>query len=126
MAYNKLQLFEQAKLEAENKKCFFIEQLVSFLPIGKPTFYEYFPIGSNEMNAIKEILERNKIAVKSAMYNKWFKSNAPALQIALMKLIASDEEAHRLNGTKQEVDHTSKGDKISFTPISFVKNDKDK
>lgn len=125
MAYNRKQIFEQAIQEAESKKCFFVEQLISFLPISKFAFYDFFPKGSNEYNSIKEILEKNKVAVKSAMYNKWFKSNAPALQIALMKLIATDEEAHRLNGTKQEIDHTTGGEKISFTPISFI-NDKDK
>lgn len=29
-------------------------------------------------------------------------------------------------GVKQEIDHTSGGEKISFTPISFISNDKDK
>ena len=37
------------------------------------------------------------------MLSKWYKSDAPALQIALMKIISTDEEAHRLNGSKQEV-----------------------
>jgi hypothetical protein len=37
------------------------------------------------------------------MRSKWYKSDAPALQIALMKIISTDEEAHRLNGSKQEI-----------------------
>lgn len=46
------------------------------------------------------------------MYNKWFKSENPTLQIGLMKLISTEEEAHRLNGTSQKIDHTTKGESI--------------
>ena len=106
MAYDKKKLYKKALELAESKKCFFIEQLVSFLSCSKTTFYDYYPLGSNEMNAIKDVLEANRIEVKTAMYNKWFKSDNPTLQIGLMKLIASDEEAHRLNGSKQEVKQT--------------------
>lgn len=114
MAYNRKQIFEQAIKEAESKKCFFIEQLISFLPISKFAFYDFFPKDSDEYNSIKEILEKNKVSVKTSMYKKWFDSDNPTLQVALMKLIATDEEAHRLNGTKQEIDHTSKGEKIEI------------
>ena len=103
MAYNKDKLLKEALEKAEEKKCFFIEQLVSFMPCSKPTFYDYFKINSDELNAIKDILDKNKIEVKTAMYNKWFKSDNATLQIGLMKLIATDEEAHRLNGSKSEV-----------------------
>ena len=126
MAYDKKKLYKKALELAESKKCFFIEQLVSFLSCSKTTFYEYYPLGSNEMDAIKDVLEANRIEVKTAMYNKWFKSDNPTLQIGLMKLIASDEEAHRLNGTRQNIDHTSQGNAINLTPMQFIKpNDKD-
>jgi len=103
MAYDKDKLFETALTKAKEKKCFFIEQLISNMPCDKTTFYRYFDIKSNEYNDIKEILEDNKISIKSQMYNKWFESDNATLQIALMKLIATDEEAHRLNGSKSEV-----------------------
>jgi hypothetical protein len=101
MAYDKKKIFDDAIRISKEKKCFFVEQLVSFLPIAKKTFYEWYPIGSNESNAIKDSLNENKVEVKTAMYNKWFNSSAPALQISLMKLIATDEEAHRLNGSRK-------------------------
>ena len=101
MEAKKAKIYKQALEVAKQKKCFFIDQLLAFLPIVKSTFYDYFPVDSNESNSIKAILEKNRVDVKSAMYNKWFKSDNPTLQIALMKLIATDEEAHRLNGTRQ-------------------------
>lgn len=109
MKERKAKIHKQALEVAEQKKCFFIDQLVSFLPISISTFYEYFPAPSEEMEAIKAVLDKNKVEVKSAMYNKWFKSDNATLQIALMKLIASEEEAHRLNGTKIETNNTHKG-----------------
>lgn len=114
MEQRKAKIHKQALEVAEQKKCFFIDQLVSFLPISISTFYEYFPAPSEEMEAIKAVLDKNKVEVKSSMYNKWFRSDNPTLQIALMKLIATDEEAHRLNGTKQQFDHTTKGEKINI------------
>lgn len=104
MEQRKAKIHKQALEVAEQKKCFFIDQLVSFLPISISTFYEYFPAPSEEMEAIKAVLDKNKVEVKSAMYNKWFKSDNATLQIALMKLIASEEEAHRLNGTNMKVE----------------------
>ena len=104
MEARKAEIYKQAIEMAEKKKCFFIDQLVSFLPIARTSFYEYFPIDSDRMNTIKGILDKNKVEVKSAMYNKWFKSDNATLQIALMKLIASEEEAHRLNGTNMKVE----------------------
>jgi hypothetical protein len=44
------------------------------------------------------------------MRSKWYKSNAPALQMALMKLIATPEELRKLS--MQYNDHTTGGDKI--------------
>ena len=39
------------------------------------------------------------------MLSKWIDSDVPTLQIAAMKMISDDHEAHRLNGTKQEIKH---------------------
>ena len=114
MKYNKDKLYEQAIEVAEKKKCFFIEQVVSFMPCAKQTFYDYFPIDSDEMDAIKAILDKNKIEIKSAMYKKWFDSDNATLQVALMKLIATENEAHRLNGSSQKIEHAGK---IQTTPI---------
>mgnify|MGYP007112896025 CR=1 FL=1 len=52
---------------------------------------------------LKELLEEQKVSLKVGMRSKWYKSDAPALQIALMKIISTEDEAHRLNGTRQEI-----------------------
>jgi len=85
-------------------KLFFVEDIVSFLPCAKPTFYDMFPPDSNQLNELKELLEVNRTTLKVSMRSKWYTSNAPALQMALMKLIATPEELRKLsmNHTVQE------------------------
>jgi hypothetical protein len=97
MAYDRNKIFEQAKEVIVKHKLFFIEDIVAFLPISKPTFYEYFDINSNEFNELKELLETNRVSLKVSMRSKWYTSNAPALQMALMKLIATPEELKKLS-----------------------------
>jgi hypothetical protein len=104
MAYDKKKIFEQAKEQIIKHKLFFVEDIVAFLPCAKPTFYDFFPPDSNELNELKGLLETNRTELKVSMRSKWYKSNAPALQMALMKLIATPEELRKLsmNHTVQE------------------------
>ena len=105
MAY-KTEELEKKSLEAIDKhKLFFIEDVVAFLPCTKTTFYEH---KLHESNAIKEALEKNKVEIKTSMRSKWYKSNAPALQMALMKLIATPEELRKLSMTHTAVEEVEK------------------
>ena len=108
MAYDRKKIFEQAKEVTIKHKLFFIEDIVAFLPIAKKTFYEYFPLDSNESNELKELLETNRVSLKVSMRSKWYTSNAPALQMALMKLIASPEELRKLSMNHQVTEEVEK------------------
>lgn len=108
MAYDKKKIFEQAKEVIVKHKLFFIEDIVAFLPISKPTFYDFFPIESDEINDLKELLNQNRTELKVSMRSKWYKSNAPALQMALMKLIATPEELKKLSMQFIESENTHK------------------
>ena len=102
--YDRKKIFEQAKEVIEKHKLFFIEDIVSFLPISKPTFYDFFKTDSNEFNDIKDLLEKNRVEVKSAMRSKWFKSENPTLQVSLMKLICTDDERKKLSMTHSVIE----------------------
>ena len=102
MAYNRVKIYEQALDLIEKKKLFFIEDVVTLLPISKKTFYEWFPIDSDECNTIKEGLDKNKIDIKNGLRNKWYNGNNPLTQMALYKLIGTEEEYHRIASTKTE------------------------
>lgn len=110
MAYDRKKIFEQAKEAIEKYKLFFIEDVVAWLPIGKPSFYEFFPIESNELNSLKELIEQNKIRTKSAIRAKLFKGEKAAELLSLYRLICTNEERQMLN--QQYIDHTSNGQKI--------------
>ena len=105
MAYDKKKIFNQAKEMIVKHKLFFIEDIVAFIPCSKNYFYDHFPVNSNEYDELKGMLEINRTELKVSMRSKWYKSNAPALQMALMKLIANPEELKKLsmNHNVQEV-----------------------
>lgn len=121
MAFNKEKLFDQAIKAIEENNLFFIEDIVAFLPCSKVTFYEHFKIDSNEMNAIKERLEMNKIKTKSSIRAKLYKSQKASELLALYRLIATPEEHRLLN--QSYVDHTSKGQQINLP--EWMEDDKE-
>ena len=115
MAYNTKDLLAKAKAAIEKHKLFFIDDVVAFLPCGKTAFYEHFANETNERKEIDELLERNKVEIKTSMRSKWYKSEAPALQISLYKLICSQDERKAMS--MQHNDVTSGGDKIDNTIV---------
>lgn len=102
MAYDPKELEKKALAAIEKHKLMFIESVVAYLPCSKSTFYD---LKLHESDSIKKAIENTRITRKVAMQNLWFESETPSLQIALMKIIADEHEAHRLNGTRQEIKH---------------------
>jgi hypothetical protein len=98
MAYDKKKIFEQAKEMIVKHKLFFIDDIIAFLPIAKSTFYEWKMEQSDDLKAL---LEKNRTELKVSLRSKWYTSNAPALQMALMKLIANPEELRKLSMNHQ-------------------------
>jgi len=110
MAYKTEELLSKALESIEKHKLFFIEDIIAFLPCGKTAFYDHFPNDSNEYKRMFEALEKNRTEIKTSLRSKWYKSNAPALQLALYKLIASPDEHRSLQMNYQDV--TSNGKTI--------------
>ena len=91
MAYDRNKIFKQAQDVIREHNLFFIDDIVAWLPISKPTFYEFFPLGSNELNELKKMLEDNKVRRKTSIRAKLYKGKGADI-IALYKMICSDEE----------------------------------
>lgn len=102
MAYDRQKIFEQAKEMTVKNKLIFIEDIVTLLPISKETFYTFYPLGSDELDELKSLLEKNKTDLKVSMRNKWYKSENATLQMGLMKLICTTEERKKLSMTYNE------------------------
>lgn len=111
MAYNKQKLYKQAQEVISKNTLFWIEDVVAFLPCAKPTFYDLFPIESNEMNELKGMLEDNKIKVKTSIRGKLHKSDKAGELLALYRMICTPEERQNLN--QSYIDHTTKGKAIN-------------
>jgi len=121
MAYKKEELLKAALEAIESKKLFFIEDIIPYLPCRKSTFYEHFPVESNEYKDISRELIKNRMALKVSMRKKWFTSDNATLQLALYRLIASDEERVRLN--QQFMDISTKGQPITKVTLSDKQKD---
>jgi hypothetical protein len=118
MAYKYSELEKQALEAIEKHKLFFIADVTSYLPCSMGTFYDF---KLQESEAIKEALAKVKIEIKVSMRSKWYKSSAPALQLALYKLIAMPEEIKALQ--MNYTDHTTNGkDVTGIKPIEWVKS----
>jgi hypothetical protein len=91
---------EKVALKAIDKhKLFFIEDIIPFLPCSRSLFYER---NLDKLDSIKEALFKNKVNLKVSLRSKWYNSDAPTLQLALMKLVASDEERKALSTSYME------------------------
>jgi len=118
VAYDQKKIYEQAKEQIKKNNLFFVEDIVAFLPCSKPTFYDFFPIDSNELNTLKDLLDTNKVKTKSLIRAKLFKGEKAAELLALYKLICTNEERESL--MMQKVDHTTNGKDININPINWV------
>ena len=110
MAYDKKKL-EKQSLEAIAKyKLFFIDDIISYLPCSRATFYN---LGLDKLDTIKDELTKQKTELKVSMRSKWYKSDNATLQMGLMKLVSTDEELRKLSMNHNE--HTTNGkDMTSF------------
>lgn len=120
MAYNKEDIFIQAKEAIANNNLFFIEDIVAWLPCDKTTFYRFFPPDCNEYNELKRMLDDNKIKTKAGIRAKLYKGKGGDL-IALYKMIGTDEERKALSMTYQESKHKVDAQMIIVTADEMEK-----
>jgi hypothetical protein len=119
MEYKKKDILEKSIEAIKKYKCFFIEDVIAYVPCGRSKFYELFPAGSDEMDSIKELIEENRIRTKTAIRAKLFKSDKSAELIALYKLIATDVERKALSMVYQDISNTDG----SFSKINVTVKD---
>ena len=96
MAYKKQEIIDQCLEVLDNEIILFIEELVSFLPITKKTFYLW---KLHECDDIKNALQQSKINAKAKLRRNWMASENATLNVALYKLIADDEEHRKLSAS---------------------------
>ena len=115
----KKETYEKEIIEVIKKNNLFIIQDIFAFYTGIKSA-QFYNLELEKSESIKKAIDDNKIKTKQSMKNKWYKSDNAALQMGLMKLIGTEEEAHRLNGSKQEM----KGQIETIIP-QIVVTDKD-
>lgn len=126
MAYDRKKIFEQAKEQIVSKRLIFVEEVVAFLPISKESFYTFYPIGSDEFDELKGLIETNKISLKTSMRKKWYDSDNPTLQMGLMKLLATQEEHRKLSQTYVDSENVTKNINITEEEIKKINDNLEK
>jgi hypothetical protein len=111
MAYTKKYLIDKSLEAIKQNKLIFIDEIFSYVEFSAATFYNW---KLEKLETIKKALADNKITMKAAMRKKWYDSDNPTLQIALMRLISNDAEFSRL--VKTETNNTNKNVNIDLTP----------
>jgi hypothetical protein len=108
MAYKTEDLLATAIEAIKKNRLIFIEDIIAYLPCGKTAFYEHFPNETNNYHRMTDLLDQNRTELKVSMRSKWYKSNSPALQMALMKLLSNETELRKLSmqAIEQKVDST--------------------
>lgn len=102
MAYKTDELYDRAIELIEKNNLFFITDIIDFLGITPPTFYKHFPVDSNKFNELRKMLTINTSTIKVKMRKKWQEAESATLQLALMKLIASNDERRKISQTYTE------------------------
>jgi hypothetical protein len=103
MADDKQKLIDTCLKLIQEHNLFFITDLCAYLPFSHATFYNK---GLDKIDTLKEALDKNKIDTKVRLLKKWEDSTNATLQMALMKLICSDEERKKLSMEYKEENHT--------------------
>lgn len=120
-------LIDKEKLKAKaievivKNKLIFIEDICAMCGISAPTFYDKFPIDSNDFKELRTLLDENKISLKVSLRKKWFDSDNATTQMALYKLCSTPEEHKKLQ--QNYIDHTTEDQKITSTIINVINHD---
>jgi hypothetical protein len=77
------------------------------LDFSRATAYLYH---LDKLDTIKECFSNNRNHAVNYLVQKWIASDNPTLQIAVMRIVAEEEDRQRLN--QQYIDHTSKGERL--------------
>ncbi len=97
---NKKKVYEICIETLEKEDVTTIEDLLTYLPISKDTFYRYYPIGSDDYDIIKRAIEKRKMKTKQLLRKVWRSQNSsPAERIFYYKLLANKEEKEAIYDT---------------------------
>lgn len=97
----------------------FLDDVVSELPITKPTFYAWWPKGSKEYDTLWQLVVNNRIQVKKYIRLKLRLSDRASELLSLYRMICTEEERRNISQNYTNV----KADIDGRIEIGFVETD---
>jgi hypothetical protein len=94
--FNTDELFQNAMIAIIEHGLIFKADISAYLGISTSTFYEHFPQFSQHLKQMDQALLKNKIDLKIGLRKKWRETDNPTLQLALYKLVCTNEERQAL------------------------------
>lgn len=95
---DKKKIYEQAKSVIESDdNILFLDDVVAELPISKPTFYSWWPKGSDKYNELQALINTNRVKVKRYIRLKLRISGKAAELLSLYRMICTEDERRAIN-----------------------------
>lgn len=125
MAYNTEELYQMALKIIKEREVRTIEGVIALMPCSKPTFYDHFPVESDEFNSIKRELNKKKVEGKERLIRMMgsITHGSPAERIFLYKLWADEEEKEAIYDTSIKAKIETPKHEIT---LNLVKDDEQK
>jgi len=101
--YDKEEMIAKAVKAIEKNKLVYHDEVWSAIGVSEAWYYKN---GIQKVQPIKQALEKQKINVKQKLRKRWLGSKNPTSEIALYKLMGTEDEVHRLNGSNMKIDTT--------------------
>lgn len=106
-------IFEQIKKKIQScDYIYFLDSAIAYSPICSSTFYEWFPVDSDERKELDVLLEANKLKKKDDIRRKLAEGDKAAELLALYRMICTDEERKAIATNYNKTDVTSNGKSI--------------
>lgn len=88
----------------DNKYVKSLKMALTLSGVNPITYNKYFPKESEGREEVDMLILQNRAKIQLGLLTKWgnAKKSTPITDIALMKMVGSKEDVHRLNGTKSE------------------------
>lgn len=107
MAFTAQEVFEKSLKAVVENNLVFIDEIFAYTPFQKTTYYDRCPDGSEYSEIIKEAILKNKIDMKRGLRAKWYADGNATTEIALYKLLSTDDEHDKLNGNSKPIQSES-------------------
>lgn len=97
--YISSELFKEimAMIEDKTVRPCFLYDVADLVGIAQQTIYDHFPLGSEEMEAIKKGLRRNRAQIRIGLRQDFYNNGSSAEKIMLYKTVVDEEERQRIS-----------------------------